>query len=47
LHGELGFVGGPGAHDVLGEALVLALVLLSDVADHEIALAVNAKPGTK
>ena len=45
MNRELGFVGRPGPNDVLGQALVLALVVVGDVADHQVAFAFKKDPG--
>ena len=45
MNRELGFVGRPGPNDVLGQALVLALVVVGDVADHQVAFAFQKNPG--
>ena len=44
MNRELGFVGRPGPNDVLGQALVLALVVVGDVADHQVAFAFQKDP---
>ena len=44
LYSKISFVGGPRPHDVLGEALVLALVVVRHVRDDQVTLAVDENP---